>query len=107
MTLTRQEAIAKAEARASRTNLVYLVTERTDHPAYPGETVHLVIAEQDKRLWALDERCVEVVEPRTAACDFTVVGYDGEIQCDVCGIVTARSADYECGASASEGTEPS
>lgn len=105
--MTYEEAVAKAKARASRTGLTYFVTERIDHPAYPGETVYLVIAEQDKRLWAFDERCIEVIEGnlinepcRTCSGGMVVPDVDNPVvgnPCPTC--VVAQGEKHEADAS--------
>jgi hypothetical protein len=55
--MTRPDAIAKATRRAQRGG-AQLVTERTAHPCYPGQTVYLTVAKADKRLWADDETLI-------------------------------------------------
>lgn len=56
--MTRSEAIAKAQIRAAHYGQPYLVTSRTAHPAYPGQTVHLTLPVADKHAWAPDEQLV-------------------------------------------------
>jgi hypothetical protein len=54
--MTRDEAIAKAQCKALRSGRAFMVTSRTTHPAYPGETVYLAFPKTDKRAWASDEQ---------------------------------------------------
>jgi hypothetical protein len=55
--MTRDEAIVKAKAKA-RGGRDVIATSRTAHPAYPGLTVHLIVAKDDKHAWASDEKLV-------------------------------------------------
>ena len=67
--MTRQQAIAKAKRKHERTGQAILVTQRTNHPAYPGQTVYLAIAAADKYAWAPDETLVGAINetPETYA----------------------------------------
>ena len=65
--MIREQAITKAEAKARRFGRAYLVTSRTAHPAYPGETAYLTVAKADKHAWAPDEQLILDTEEDYAA----------------------------------------
>lgn len=90
--MNRQQARDEARSRAQRTGLTYLLTERTAHPAYPGQTVSLVIAEQDKRLWADDERLIQVIGPDWR-CECGDLNRSHESFCFRCGAGQPDEAD--------------
>lgn len=56
--MTRQDAIEKAQRKARRFERAYLVTSRSDHPAYPGQTVYLAFPKADKAVWAPGEALI-------------------------------------------------